>query len=173
MTVGYAVFVFLFVAALSTRSGYERLKDAGRINPESKPIFILIFTVMCILWACWFSLCPLDPIHIPLPEYARWGGYALVVAGLVLAVGALMQLKGLENIDRLVTSGLFARIRHPMYAGFVLWILGWSLYHQAALSLVVGLLGIGHIVYWGRLEERRLLARYGQRYREYQSATWL
>ena len=55
--------------------------------------------------------------------------------GLGLALGGLFQLKGLENIDRLVTSGLFAKIRHPMYTGFILWILGWVIRYGALASL--------------------------------------
>ncbi len=38
----------------------------------------------------------------------------------------MIQLKGLENINHLVTTGLFSKIRHPMYDGFILWILGWA-----------------------------------------------
>ena len=45
-----------------------------------------------------------------------------------------------------------------MYTGFVLWILGWSTYHGAIVSLAIGLVGIANILYWRRLEEARLLA---------------
>jgi protein-S-isoprenylcysteine O-methyltransferase Ste14 len=97
----------------------------------------------------------------------------LVVIGVIFAVGALLQLRGLENIKHLVTSGLFKKIRHPMYAGFVLWILGWSTYHRAMVSLFVGLVGIANILFWRRLEEARLLAQHGEAYLEYRVTTWL
>jgi methanethiol S-methyltransferase len=89
-----------------------------------------------------------------------------------LSIGTLIQLKGVENISHLVTTGLFSRIRHPMYAGFILWILGWVIFHGALLSLFFGIVGIGNILYWRRQEERELESRYREAYREYRSGTW-
>jgi protein-S-isoprenylcysteine O-methyltransferase Ste14 len=77
-----------------------------------------------------------------------------------------------ENIDHLVTTGLFSRIRHPMYAGFILWIVGWVVRDGAVVSLAVGLVGIGNILYWRRLEERALESGYGEVYRTYRQQTW-
>jgi len=168
----YLNLVVVFVLCLFIRTGYELLKEARKINPESKLIFAIILAVMCALWASWFGLCPSDPFQINLPEAVRWSGFALFGLGIVLAVGALIQLRGVENIDHLVTTGLFSKIRHPMYVGFILWILGWSAYHGAIASLAVGLIGILNILYWRRLEEIRLLAQFGDTYRQYRQTTW-
>jgi protein-S-isoprenylcysteine O-methyltransferase Ste14 len=127
---------------------------------------------MCALWVSWFVLCPLDPYKVNLPGFVRWSGFALFAVGMILAIGALLQLRGLENIDHLVTTGLFTRLRHPMYTGFVLWILGWSTYYGAIVSLAVGLVGIANILYWRRLEDARLLAQYGDTYQQYRLTTW-
>ena len=154
------------------RTGYELLKDAGKINPESKTIFWIIFSVMCVLWASWFGLCPMDPYQINLPEAVRWIGFALSITGLILFITAFSQLKGLENIDHLVTTGLFSKLRHPMYTGFILWILGWSIYNTAPVSFAAGLLGIANILYWRHLEEVRLYAKYGDNYEQYKWKTW-
>jgi protein-S-isoprenylcysteine O-methyltransferase Ste14 len=172
MDTNYFILIALFLLCLTIRSSYELLKEAGKVNPESKPLFAFIFTTMCTLWVCWFALCPLDPFQMNLPEAVRWGGLALFVVGMILAFGALLQLKGLENIDHLVTTGLFAKLRHPMYTGFTLWILGWSTYHGAIASLSVGLIGVANILYWRRLEDMRLLVRYGETYKVYRLTTW-
>jgi protein-S-isoprenylcysteine O-methyltransferase Ste14 len=172
MEYGFRVPGIVFLLCLFIRTGYELLKEAGKINPESKPIFAIILAVMCALWVSWFTLCPRDAFHVAVPNAVRWGGFVLFAIGMVLAVGALIQLRGVENIDHLVATGLFAKIRHPMYTGFVLWILGWSIYHGAIASLAVGLVGIANILYWRRLEEERLLARYGDTYRNYRMKTW-
>ena len=172
MNNNYLLLVILFVLCLAIRSGYELLKDAGKVNPENNLIFVCIFTTMGALWVSWFLLCFFDPYKINLPDLIRWSGFVLFVVGIIIAIGALLQLRGLENIDHLVTTGLFSRLRHPMYTGFVLWILGWSTYHGAIASLAVGLIGIANILYWKRLEEARLLDNYGDTYRQYQQATW-
>lgn len=163
---------FLFVLCLAIRAVYEVLKNASRVNLESKPVFAFIFTAMCVLWVSWFSLCPSDPFRIDLPGIVRWIGLAIVIFGLVLALAALAQLRGVENIDHLVTTGVFRRIRHPMYVGFLSWIFGWSTYHGAVAGLAVGLWGVASILWWRRLEERRLRTQFGDRYTEYAATTW-
>ena len=172
MESSYLTLVLVFIVSLFIRTGYELLKEARKINPESKLIFAIILAVMCALWASWFDLCPSDPFQVSLPEAVRWGGFVLFGVGMILAVGALAQLRGLENIDHLVTTGLFSRIRHPMYSGFVLWILGWSIYHGAIVSFAFGLVAISNILYWQHLEELRLLAQYGDTYNRYRLTTW-
>lgn len=172
METSYFILIVAFVVCLFVRTAYELLKEAGKVNPENKLIFAFIFTAMCALWVCWFDLCLLDPFQLNVPGAVRWGGLTLFVVGLVIAVGALFQLRGLENIDHLVTTGLFSRLRHPMYTGFVLWIVGWSSYHGAFASLAVGMIGIANILFWRRLEESRLRRQYGTVYEQYRTSTW-
>ena len=168
----YFAVVVLNLAALAVRTSYELLKRAGRLDPKSRTIFSLILLDMILLWASWFALCSMDPLRLVLPPVVRWAGLAVLVGGLVLAVGALIQLRGVENINHLVTTGFFGRVRHPMYLGFITWILGWALFQGALVSLAVGLAGIGNILFWRHLEEQHLESRYGEAYRAYRAGTW-
>ncbi len=172
MDPAFLIPAILFFFCNGIRSVYEFLKEARRIDPESKPVFLVILSVMLILWISWFTLCPLDPCRITLPETLRWLGLGLFVLGTTLAVGALFQLRGVENIDHLVTTGLFKKIRHPMYTGFILWIVGWSVYHGAILSLGIGIVGIADILWWRHLEDIRLQAQFGSAYQQYRLTTW-
>jgi protein-S-isoprenylcysteine O-methyltransferase Ste14 len=135
-------------------------------------IFAVVFAAMCLLWASWISLCPLDPFRFALPDIIQWVGLGMLIMGLGLAIGGVVQLRGLENINHLVTNRLFSKLRHPMYTGFILWILGWALYHGAVVSLIIGFVGIGNILYWRRLEEENLESWYGEDYRRYRQGTW-
>lgn len=172
MDTGFLIPAVLFFLCLAIRSVYELLKEAQRINAESKPIFAVVFAAMCVLWTSWFSLCPMDPLRVDFPTPVRWIGFAVFIMGTILAVGALVQLKGVENIDHLVTTGLFRKIRHPMYLGFILWIPGWSIFHGAVVSLAIGVLGIASVLWWRHLEEARLALRFGSSYQQYQLTTW-
>ncbi len=162
----------VFLICLAIRTGYELFKRAGKVDSENKTLFVMIFATMCILWVSWFNMCPVDPSRRTLPAAAEWMGLGAVILGVGLAVGALLQLRGVENIKHLVTTGLFTRVRHPMYTGFVLWILGWAVYHGAIVSLLFGCLAIGNILYWQRLEEEKLESAYGDAYRTYRLHTW-
>ena len=168
----FYLFLALYLGGLAVRNIYELLKKAHRIAAGNRLAFAVVFVAMGVMWVSWFTLCPLDPYHLSLPESVRWVGLAMVIVGLGLSIGALVQLKGLENIEHLVTTGLFSKFRHPMYMGFILWILGWSFYHAAALSLLFGSLGIGSILYWRRLEDHDLESRFGEDYRYYRAKSW-
>jgi protein-S-isoprenylcysteine O-methyltransferase Ste14 len=162
----------LFFVCLIIRLVYELLKEAGKIDLENRPLFVVIFLAMCLLWSSWFTLCPADANKLDLPDFIRWGGLAMFILGTILAVGALIQLRGVENIDHLVTGGLFRKIRHPMYTGFILWIVGWGLYHGAATGLSIGLFGVISVLWWRRLEEGRLERQFGGTYMRYRKTSW-
>jgi len=63
-------------------------------------------------------------------------------------------------------------VRHPMYLGFMTWIVGWALAQGAIVSLAVGLAGIVNIFFWRHLEEQHLESCYGDVYRAYRAKTW-
>ena len=162
----------LCLLGLTIRTGYEVGKRHGRVDPRSRGLFAVVFVAMCTMLLAWPVMCPHDPGRIAVPGVVRWLGLGMATAALALAVGGMVQLRGVENIDHLVTTGLFSRIRHPMYAGFILWIVGWVVRDGAVVSLAVGLVGIGNILYWRRLEERALESGYGEVYRTYRQRTW-
>ncbi len=172
MTFEYLALAATHILCVCTRTAYEVLKDKGIANSHSTIQFAFIFLAMCVLWVSWFAMCPSDPLAFALPPLLKWFGLLMTGMGLALAIGALVQLRGLENIDHLETRGLFSLIRHPMYAGFLAWIVGWSLYHSAPVSFVIGSITAANVLYWRRLEERRLVEQFGQRYRNYRESTW-
>jgi protein-S-isoprenylcysteine O-methyltransferase Ste14 len=172
MKSSYFIILGLYLVSMAIRTGYEILKKDGRVNSKDANLFRIVFLAMCLLWVSWFSMCPQDPLHLALLGFIRWIGFGIFAFGMILAVGALIQLRGVENIDHLVTNGLFARLRHPMYLGFILWIVGWAIYHGAVVSFIAGLVGIGNILYWRHLEENHLENFYGDRYIAYRNQTW-
>ena len=171
MVTTYLIVAGLCLVGLMIRTSYELLKQAGRLGTKNKVIFALVFVAMCAMLASWPVMCPLDPWRILCPGIVEWIGGGMVTAALALMIGGLTQLRGLENIDHLVTTGLFSRLRHPMYVGFVLWIGGWVVCYGAVASFAVGLVCIGNIFYWRHLEEGELESRYGEDYRVYRQGT--
>jgi len=172
MEESFLLFVAMFTIALSIRNVYEVLKESEKIVAGNKPAFIVVLIAMCTLWISWFRLCIVDPFMWIVPGSVRWIGLAITGVGTMLAVGALIQLRGLEGIDHLVTRGLFRRIRHPMYLGFMMWIIGWAVAHGAVGAVAPGALGVISILWWRHLEDRRLERQFGGAYREYRQTTW-
>ena len=172
MGAAYLSAAVLYILGLSIRDAYELLKRRGRVDTTDTRVFAVVFTAMCVMWLSWFAVGALAPLHLIVPPVVRWLGLGVVVLGAGLSVAGMWQLRGLENIDHLVTAGLFSRIRHPMYVGFVLWILGWCAYTGAVISLVFAPFGVASVVWWRHLEESDLAARYGDEYAQYRAATW-
>jgi protein-S-isoprenylcysteine O-methyltransferase Ste14 len=73
---------------------------------------------------------------------------------------------------RLVTHGIYARLRHPMYAAFWLWALSQALLLPNWIAGLSGLVGFGTL-FFCRVghEERMMLERFGDEYREYMRRT--
>jgi protein-S-isoprenylcysteine O-methyltransferase Ste14 len=107
---------------------------------------------------------------------AKLVGTALIVAAPVLYVAALssMGMSWRIGIDQekpgpLVTGGLFAWTRNPIYTAMDCLIIGSILIHGRMIDLVVGaamLLLVHGII---RREERFLAARYGEGFEAYRS----
>jgi protein-S-isoprenylcysteine O-methyltransferase Ste14 len=86
-------------------------------------------------------------------------------------LGGLPEIMPGRHEQRLVTAGLRARLRHPVYLGHLCEILGWSIgtglaacYGLTAFALISGAIMI-------RLEDKELERRFGEEYRKYKSAT--
>lgn len=173
MRYAYLLIAGFCLLGLAIRTIYETLKKAGRVDTKSTALFAVVFVAMSVMLASWPVMCPLDPWRIATPDAVRWIGSGLVTGALILAVGGLVQLRGLENIDHLVTTGLYSRIRHPMYVGFILFIVGWVVRYGAAASVIVAAVCIGNILYWRQLEEGALESLYGEDYRSYRRRTWI
>jgi protein-S-isoprenylcysteine O-methyltransferase Ste14 len=168
----YLIGIVLYVAGLSIRDGYELLKRGGRIDPTNARVFAVVFTSMIVMWLSWFAVGMLAPAHLAISWIVRWAGLSAVLLGTVVSVAGMWQLGGVENIDHLVKTGLFSRVRHPMYVGFILWIIGWCAYASATAVLVLAPFGLVSILWWRRLEESELATRYGSEYVEYRASTW-
>ena len=74
---------------------------------------------------------------------------------------------------RLITDGVYRRVRHPMYSAFWLWAVAQALLLPNWVAGFSGIVGFG-ILFFGRVarEERMMLEAFGDSYREYMSRTW-
>ena len=84
-------------------------------------------------------------------------------------LSGLPELRSTQNHQRLITSGLHNRVRHPIYLGHLCEMLAWSLgtgllvcYALTTFAIVTGAVMI-------RLEDKELERRFGQPYREYRA----
>ncbi len=120
--------------------------------------------------------------------YMLWSGRnepwpAMRIAGLcMLAVGAPLWILARIQLGKsfsvsakataLVTHGLYARIRNPIYVFGSLTIAGLSFFYQRPIFLLVFLVIVPLQIVRARKEAQVLEAAYGNAYREYREKTW-
>jgi protein-S-isoprenylcysteine O-methyltransferase Ste14 len=85
-------------------------------------------------------------------------------------LSGLAELEPNRHDQRLVTSGIRSRVRHPIYLGHLCELIGWTI----ALATIALFALTGFAILTGaimlRLEDNELEARFGESYREYRRA---
>jgi|SRR5579872_836914 protein-S-isoprenylcysteine O-methyltransferase Ste14 len=103
-------------------------------------------------------------------------GTVLVVLGIIFIAIARLQLGHSFSIrpeaHKLVTTGLYSKIRNPIYVFGMVMVTGVILVFQnPALWIMLPVLVIGQTIR-ARKEARMLESAFGEEYREYRKKTW-
>ena len=117
--------------------------------------------------------------NYPFRPLQAWIGTLVLVGALVLFWRTHRDLGRAWSVTlevraqhRLVAHGIYARLRHPMYAAFWLWALSQALLLPNWIAGPAGLVGFGTLFFArvGR-EERMMLDTFGDEYRAYMART--
>ena len=135
------------------------------------------------VWALAFTLWMIEPrwmawAQVALPSGIRGFGALLIAASIPLYAWVFHHL-GLNLTDTvlvrrqaaLVRTGPYRWVRHPLYSFGALFIAGWALMTANGLVAVAGLGAAALIVVRTAIEERHLVERFGEAYREYMATT--
>jgi protein-S-isoprenylcysteine O-methyltransferase Ste14 len=166
----FIVSVIVCILTHIVRAVYEVLKHRQIVQPN-RTTFLVIFANMGLLWVSWCLLCGLDPHEIDLPGVVRYSGLSLFVVGILLFVVGLLTIRTLESYEGdLITRGVYSRIRHPMYLGFIFWLIGLPVFFGGISSFTLAPLFIANILLWRHFEEIELGKRFAS-YDDYRRTT--
>jgi protein-S-isoprenylcysteine O-methyltransferase Ste14 len=166
----YFVLVTVCIITHMVRSVYEILKHK-KIIKSNRVTFVIVFINMAVLWTSWFTLCSVDVYKIILPDIIRYFGLVLSFIGVIFFLVALFTIKTLETYEGdLIIKGIYSKIRHPMYLGFILWLLGFPIYSEGLFSFVLSFIFIANILFWRHVEEKELEKRFIS-YTDYRKTT--
>lgn len=112
------------------------------------------------------------PVGFGLPILGRVGALMFALAGGALALRGMLEFRSLARISaleetRLVTSGIYARVRHPQVAGLLFVAFGLSLAAGTLVGVYAGVVLLVWSLVQTRLEDRRLIATFGDEARRY------
>lgn len=161
------------VAALRTKRTEQREPLFSRLlySPLVVLSFLLVFAKRMPFAWLWLRLAPRNPLLDVL-------GVGLTALGIALAVWARFYIgqnwSGTVTVKvghELVRSGPYAWVRHPIYSGLLLALLGTALVRDQVRGLLaVVLLWLGFDIK-RRIEERFMLKTFGAEYGQYMSTT--
>ena len=111
-----------------------------------------------------------------------WGGdphfgpfhiasYILIFYGFILLANAWKALYTARRDHQLATTGLYARIRHPQYAGFILIMLGFLFQWPTLITVIMFPILVWMYVRLARSEERDAKQEFGENWDAYAKQT--
>jgi protein-S-isoprenylcysteine O-methyltransferase Ste14 len=94
-----------------------------------------------------------------------------IFGGFILLATAWKVLYDAQTTHRLATTGLYARIRHPQYVGFVLIMFGFLLQWPTLITLIMFPILVFMYAFLARREEAEMERQFGEEYRQYAAKT--
>ena len=113
-------------------------------------------------------------VRIPLSPYSNFVGGAILLGGWILHAYCHRVHKHAheqsQQIEELITTGVFSKMRHPMYVSLILMYLGLAIAWGVVWMLLPSLLFSALTALTTLKEEEFLLRRFGHQYEEYMQA---
>jgi len=176
------VFIIVFMVSVSAIGLYlaiqnpallERRKKFGPTKEQS-PVQKLAISigVLALLGVFIFSALSHRFLWSPVPTYISIAGDVLVALGLYMNILVFKENSyggsSIETVEgqSVITTGLYAFVRHPMYMGVLIMIIGIPLALDAWWSLVIIAVSLPAFI-WRILDEEKLLKKDLSGYSEY------
>ena len=169
------VMIYHRVRSQSTREPLDRMQEGLFFLLTLRPLGVAVMLGLVAFliqpsWMEWSS--------VALPTSLRWTGVGIAAMGGVLLVWTLRTL-GMNLTDTvvtrkahaLVTRGPYRWVRHPFYDAALLMVLGNSLAAANWFLFAAGTVTFILMAARSRIEERKLLDRFGEPYRVYRERT--
>jgi protein-S-isoprenylcysteine O-methyltransferase Ste14 len=131
--------------------------------------FESVFILVLLNYKVWF-VNPYSPFQI-----VSW--ILLILSAYVVITGyLLLKRKGkpdsnFENTSLLVKSGIYGYIRHPLYLSVFLLGTGVMLKNPQVAQLILGVINLLAVYITAHIEEKEMLAKFGDDYRAYMQET--
>lgn len=142
-------------------------------------LFYVIFATFSLLCIVLYSAMIKSNYVIPPDRMLKLLGLILAGWGFVVAKAgfrsydtkAFLGLGSLKAEDEFKTDGLLKKVRHPLYSGSILMVLGYFLFDPKATTLISVSLVIIYFLIGIQLEERKLINCFGSKYLDYKKNT--
>jgi protein-S-isoprenylcysteine O-methyltransferase Ste14 len=185
-------FVFLLAALFAMRFYFmiKVRRSGGRIMPNESAIkregghgfFIFrmaaFFALMAFLGMYIAGMAWIDVFMFTLPDWLRWIGFALGILSVAFMTWTQVTLDTqwsaqlqLREDHHLITTGPYARMRHPLYTSMFGWGAALSLLTANLIFVAVSVLSIVGLILRIPKEEQMMIETFGEEYKAYMQRT--
>jgi protein-S-isoprenylcysteine O-methyltransferase Ste14 len=170
--------IIFLIAFLLCLAGYvyhtvlHVFQHKGYQFAKSKPAHAVLEIMIFVGYLAWGFMVFSDPVKINMSNYVALPlGLLVGLTGLAIIIVSAKTKKGFEEIDDLVTHGIYSKFRNPMYVGVILMHIGLPLGARSLLTLISAIIWVPLILIWKHMEEQDLEEKFGQAYAEYKKKT--
>ena len=156
------IFIILFSWFLSIK--YKRYHGIARFFA-----FESVFILVLLNSRVWF-INPFSPVQL-ISWFLLFFSIYVVVTGYLLLKRKGKPDRNFENTSRLVKSGIYGYIRHPLYLSIFLLGTGIVLKDPAPIQFVLGIINLIAVYITARIEENEMISKFGDEYRNYMKET--
>jgi protein-S-isoprenylcysteine O-methyltransferase Ste14 len=171
----FTIGISIWLASFNPELLEERMSGVGK--PGQKTWDKVFLALLLPVFFGWYVLLALDAVRFHWSRMPQW--LQLIGAGILLAAFYIFYLAFRANTylspavriqsDRgqtVVSTGPYAHVRHPLYAGFILFTVGTALM-LASVYGVVGALVLNALIAWRASREEQVLQQELAGYSEY------
>jgi protein-S-isoprenylcysteine O-methyltransferase Ste14 len=134
----------------------------------------LFFALIAFLIMYFIGIAWMEVFLFPLPDWLRWVGFALGICSVIFWSWTQIHLNTqwsaqlqLTKSHQLVTTGPYARIRHPLYTGMMVWGFSVCLLTANWIFVAVSVLSIAGVMARVPKEEQMMIEKFGDEYKAF------
>ena len=174
----------LYITAAAFRAPFAQKVKKMKVKFSKRKTIEIILMIpialgMMILPLIYVFSDWINQFNLNLPDWVRVIGLIGFLLGTFMQSWAHIALKTnwsplleIKEKQKLITSGPYKHIRHPMYTGFWLWAVFQGMVLSNWLIMVVGILSFA-LMYFMRIkyEEQLMIQAFGKEYKDYMKRT--
>lgn len=169
---------FVVHSLLASRKTKQWVKDTSSMIHENYRILYNIISIIGLVLLMLFTFQ--NPVLLfKAPYISSFIGFSLIGIGTFVLIIALMTFDIKEFIGiaprkdiptengKLIITGIYQYVRHPLYSGLILQVLGASILFPYIKTLIAGIIILVYILIGSKLEEVKLTDEFGEEYIDY------
>jgi protein-S-isoprenylcysteine O-methyltransferase Ste14 len=142
-------------------TGEHKFGDAGQL------IIAVLFLIIWIADSFFLKYTTFLNNYVPLAVRIILGIFMLLIAFFLARNGMKIVFDEVTNTPVVIRKGVFGIVRHPIYLSEIIFYLGLLFFRTSLAAAGVWIIAILFLTYISRFEEKLLLTRFGDEYRQY------